>query len=594
MDIALLWRGRQRFVLFDAAYGDGQRFEQILAAWRADPQRCEHLHYIAFTDDWLPGARRLPQRDARITLDLLTPPRGETRGATTGEAPDQAQSQSMCQAQIHMLSQLRVRIGAVFADNLVPELIAPLTRNLAHGAQLIGASLSEAQRQASALAGFSETGAYSSRNPRASTPHAHEPAPHARANAHTHAPDAHPHEPAPHARANAHAPAPDAHARRAIVLGAGLAGAAACERLCARGWDVTLVERHPQMAMEASGNLAGVYMPLLALDDNPTARLSRAAYRYALAYWEQLGGIGAVIEGDACGVLQLARSDAHAAQQRRIAARHQYPRDFAEWREAGDAGRYAPHGAWLFPQGGWARPASVCAVMLAACADRLHQRFGVGDTTLAYLDGQWQVRDVDGATVAQAPTLVLANGDGARTLAQSAHLPLAALRGQVTHLEPATLPPVPTVLCGEGYLTPASHGLCSAGASYELDADPHLRADSQQANLARLAAMLGQPDLLHAQPLRGRVGFRSVAPDRLPLVGAMPVADTDARIERLRDVPRQPGLYALLGYASRGLIWAPLAAELLAAQLDGEPLPLEAALLDALDPGRFLRRARTR
>jgi tRNA 5-methylaminomethyl-2-thiouridine biosynthesis bifunctional protein len=57
-------------------------------------------------------------------------------------------------------------------------------------------------------------------------------------------------------------------------------------------------------------------------------------------------------------------------------------------------------------------------------------------------------------------------------------------------------------------------------------------------------------------------------------------------------VPRYPGLYGLLGYASRGLTWAPLAAELLAASLEGEPLPLESSLVDALDPARFVLRAR--
>ena len=62
--------------------------------------------------------------------------------------------------------------------------------------------------------------------------------------------------------------------------------------------------------------------------------------------------------------------------------------------------------------------------------------------------------------------------------------------------------------------------------------------------------------------------------------------------ERLRDVPRHPGLYGFLGYASRGLIWAGLGAELLAAQIEGEPLPLEANLVDALDPARFVLRAR--
>ena len=93
-------------------------------------------------------------------------------------------------------------------------------------------------------------------------------------------------------------------------------------------------------------------------------------------------------------------------------------------------------------------------------------------------------------------------------------------------------------------------------------------------------------------PLRGRVGFRCVAPDRLPLVGRLPDFAAAGATERLRDVPRHPGLHGLLGYASRGLIWAPLAAELLASMLEGEPLPLEVALVDGLDPARFVLRAR--
>jgi tRNA 5-methylaminomethyl-2-thiouridine biosynthesis bifunctional protein len=59
-------------------------------------------------------------------------------------------------------------------------------------------------------------------------------------------------------------------------------------------------------------------------------------------------------------------------------------------------------------------------------------------------------------------------------------------------------------------------------------------------------------------------------------------------------VPRHAGLHALLGLASRGLTWAPLAAELLAAQMSGEPLPLERDLCATLDPARFaLQRHRT-
>jgi tRNA 5-methylaminomethyl-2-thiouridine biosynthesis bifunctional protein len=153
---------------------------------------------------------------------------------------------------------------------------------------------------------------------------------------------------------------------------------------------------------------------------------------------------------------------------------------------------------------------------------------------------------------------------------------------------------LPLVLCREAYLTPAVNGWHSLGASYDDDADPALRASSQRDNLDKIRSLLADPQIGVDAPLAGRVGFRCVAPDRLPLVGELPEAGAGGSIERLREVPRQPGLYGLLGYASRGLCWAPLAAELLACRLDGEPLPLEADLATALDPARFVLRARRR
>ena len=57
---------------------------------------------------------------------------------------------------------------------------------------------------------------------------------------------------------------------------------------------------------------------------------------------------------------------------------------------------------------------------------------------------------------------------------------------------------------------------------------------------------------------------------------------------QLTDLPRCPGLYCASAYASRGLVWAALAGEMLASLIEGEPLPLEGDLADALDPGRFV------
>jgi tRNA 5-methylaminomethyl-2-thiouridine biosynthesis bifunctional protein len=390
--------------------------------------------------------------------------------------------------------------------------------------------------------------------------------------------------------------------RRAVVIGAGLAGSSAAHRLCARGWQVTLIERHAQPAQEASGNLAGIFMPLLSKDDNIPTRLSRAAYLFALREWRRLGGVGRAFEGADCGVLQLARDGRHAGVQQEALATWSYPQEYARWADAHEAsaliGAATPHGGWLFEQGGWARPSSLCEAMLAACGERLQRVFCTEAVNLQRVDGEWQVRSADGALIAQAPTVILASGAAANNIEQAAELPLFKLRGQVTHLSLDVAPPqLPLVVCREAYVTPPANGIVCAGATYDNDDDPQLRADSQLENLTRLAEIIPGDDvaaLSRTAPLSGRVGFRCAAPDRLPLAGALPDYPNTGRAEFLPDVPRHPGLHCLLGYASRGLIWAPLMAELLVSQLEHTPPPLEASLVEALDPARFLLKQRRR
>ena len=128
---------------------------------------------------------------------------------------------------------------------------------------------------------------------------------------------------------------------------------------------------------------------------------------------------------------------------------------------------------------------------------------------------------------------------------------------------------------------PPIDGISVTGASFDLDdEDRAMRTDSHAGNLERLERLVpGAARGLDPANLGGRVGFRTVAHDRLPLVGA------------LGDVP---GLYGAFAYGSRGLLWAGLGAELLASLIDGGPLPLEGELADALAPGRFALRARRR
>jgi tRNA 5-methylaminomethyl-2-thiouridine biosynthesis bifunctional protein len=573
-----------RHVILAMDFGRGDHF---LATWAA----CTgELHYIAIAPQmpaaidiadpqlralWplaLPGVHRIVLDGGRVTLDLMV---------GTLEA---------------MLPQIVARVDAFHLPAAIGAQLAPrtlartLARLAAPGATLLAQAPDEMLVWALTAAGFACQVA-----PQAMTAAQAGVAP-AAAAAGTRT-DGVPDICAVFASRHALPPAPPEPVRRAVVIGAGVAGSAVCQRLCARGCEVTLIERHDGPAQEASGNLAGIFMPLLSKDDNIPTRLSRAAYLFALREWQRMGGVGTAFKGAGCGVLQLARDADHARVQREVVEHGHYPPQYVRWLDAPAAGALlgsaTPHGGWLFGQGGWARPSSLCQAMLAACGARLRRVFCAEALTLARVDGEWQVRAADGALLAQAPTLILANGTGATRLAQAAELPLSSLRGQVTHLAPERVPAQSLVVCREAYVTPPSDGVICAGATYGTDDDPNLRPACQQENLARLAEILDGVAVADV-PLAGRVGFRCAAPDRLPLAGPLPDYASAGRLEQLSDVPRHPGLYGLLGYASRGLIWAPLMAELLVAQLEGAPLPLEASLAAALDPGRFLLKQRRR
>jgi tRNA 5-methylaminomethyl-2-thiouridine biosynthesis bifunctional protein len=340
------------------------------------------------------------------------------------------------------------------------------------------------------------------------------------------------------------------------VIGAGLAGAAVCERLCARGWEVELHERRAEPAQEASGNHAGTFHPIVTPDDSLFARLTRAGFLYALRNWQRLDRA----RYDQCGVLQLARSDKEIdAQQKAVMG---LPPSYAQFVTREEASQHAgvpvaAPGLW-FAESGWIKPRTLVRAQLDACGERLHRNF---NSALAELP--------------RGKIVILANSAEAPKLCPVPHLRLRRVRGQLTYVPAEALEPPRTVVLRGGMVLPPIDGVCVVGATYDLeDDDAALREDSKAGNLERLRNILGVEVRAKTE---GRVSFRAVTPDRLPVVGKI--------VE---------GVYGAFAYGSRGIVWAALAAEIIAAELEGEPLPLEGKLVDALRPQRFIKRAEAR
>jgi tRNA 5-methylaminomethyl-2-thiouridine biosynthesis bifunctional protein len=242
---------------------------------------------------------------------------------------------------------------------------------------------------------------------------------------------------------------------------------------------------------------------------------------------------------------------------------------------------------------------NLVAALLEAARPGLYFRSGRTVNALVREKDLWLAVAPDGTPIAAAPVVVLANAHDAARLVPVA-TPLRRVRGQLTCLPPGSIEPPDAVMAGAGHLIPAADGSAVVGSTYDFENDdPEPSAAGHAGNLERLEQWVpGIAARLNPERLAGTVGFRCVTPDRLPLIGRLPDVEA-ARANAARyqspawDVPRLEGLYGAFGYASRGLTWAALGGEIVASAVEGEPLPLEGDLADAIDPARFvLRRAR--
>ncbi|WP_261533382.1 bifunctional tRNA (5-methylaminomethyl-2-thiouridine)(34)-methyltransferase MnmD/FAD-dependent 5-carboxymethylaminomethyl-2-thiouridine(34) oxidoreductase MnmC [Burkholderia multivorans] len=597
------WQQRRTFTIVETGFGTGCNFLATWAAWRDDPARCERLHFVSvekhpfsredlrraaahivanttisanvdeLADAWpplVPGLHRLEFDAGRVVLTLVF-----------GDA-------------LERLPTLVARADAFYLDGFAPsknadlwsiDVFRALARMADERATFATYSSSGVVKRALDEAGFAYRKVDGFAGKRAMLVG----------------------EYAPRWRMRRHEPPrawPNAATRRALVIGAGVAGCAVVERLAARGWNVTLIERHERIASEASGNPAGVFHPLMTRDDNVASRLTRAGFLYALARWRALEAGGHAFARSTHGMVHLAESADDFARMRDAFDALGAPSDYATLLDTDAARAYlnlpVAHGGLLFPHGGAVWPAALADAQCAAAGDRVQRMTRTEVARLERNGDEWHALDAHGRTLAQAPVVVLANAGDAVRLAGLRHVALQPVRGQLTLLPAGSASPLPCPAIGDGYAVPLDDGTLLIGATFEPDdVDPAIRVAGHAENLERVRRLL--PGLIDDVPaldtLRGRVAFRWVAGDRLPLIG--PLADEAQAVAnaralsgaKARDLPRMPGLYGAFGYGSRGLVWAALGAELIASQLDGEPWPIERELAEAVDPARFLIRA---
>lgn len=415
-----------------------------------------------------------------------------------------------------------------------------------------------------------------------------------------------------------------------IVVGAGLAGAAVAASLARRGWRVTVLDAGTRAATGASGVPAGVFAPHVSSDDALLSRLTRAGLR--LTHQQLRTRLREGVDWHDGGVLE-----------RRTSGDDRLP---ADWRTDG------PNESWhatperltalglpveatalWHARAGWVRPARLVEAWLASpgvtlqtgarvariapVADGIEPR--KSDGTGDFMPGgmpcrsRWTVLDVDGRCLAEGDRVVVAAGFESAALATGSRIPLQRVRGQLAWgrmgLVAGLADALPTApLNGDGHLIAhvpdAAGAFWLTGATFDRDRDDvGTSASDTGINLTRLARLHPAAHALltgvatttgtrrdtpeaamhrrqdappRSDGIHAWAGVRCASSDRRPLVGPLDPG-----------VPGGPWLCTAMG--SRGLSFAVLCAELLAARWHGEPLPLPVALAQALDTARVAR-----
>lgn len=367
------------------------------------------------------------------------------------------------------------------------------------------------------------------------------------------------------------------------IAGGGLASVCLALALVSRGQKVHLVCKDPQIASGASHNRQGALYPQLQSTFSAVSALHAHAFGFARRFYQRLNDQHFEFPHDFCGVLTLACTDQLALRQQKISQQPVFAdtmlQSFTRQRASEIAGLALPFPGLFFPQGGWIAPQQFCQAALSY----LEQQTGftvqfdceLREAAFDENSGLWQLTTNQG--LFQSTQLCLATGAALTTLAATAHLPVHLVRGQVSHVRCEEMTGLKTVVCHQGYITPADAIFSGqpehcVGATFDRSRQQAIELEEDNtANLALVNKVLLQPNWFNkAEVISAKAGVRATIPDHLPLAGAL-----------------TNNLWLLGGLGARGLLFAPLLAEQLVTEMCGEPSPLPRALSGLVSPKRF-------
>ena len=378
----------------------------------------------------------------------------------------------------------------------------------------------------------------------------------------------------------------------AIVIGGGIAGCSTAYALAQRGVSVTLIERHAQLAAEASGNLLAALYPKLGLNRNLANAITLQGFAFTQQLLQTLPTASHIF--DMCGQIQLGFNAREQAKQIELAQLYQLSLLSAE-QASETAGITLNSGGLYIAQAGWVKPTALCEALCSPPnISIIHTTVALSIQKQANL---WCVLD-DKQNTFEADIVVICNANDIKQFKQCTSAEITPVRGQINTFKQTTESmDLKTLICSDHYLSPAVDGWHVIGTTYAPnDMNANISDSDTRENLNALRTMSASIyQNIDISITQARVAWRSQTRDYMPLAGQL-LDEEKLRAKPPRynanpaDLPWLEGLFVNAGHGSKGMITAPICAEMIANLATKNTPDINRELASKLNPSRFLLR----
>jgi tRNA 5-methylaminomethyl-2-thiouridine biosynthesis bifunctional protein len=389
---------------------------------------------------------------------------------------------------------------------------------------------------------------------------------------------------------------------KVCIIGGGLAGCNLARAFSKRGFKSDIYEKNSSIASEASGNPAGIFSPVIAMEKTTFASLANQGFTALFNEIKQLEKMGYSIEWKQIGVHDARYDESEIEKFQKGISLLGIGNELVELSDkeytiSSNQNKFTARG-FYFNQSAWINPKSLCNALLDSSKENVNIFLNTKIDKIEKSENEWKVFS-NGKELSEIYDIVVfANSYQVDLSPYTSWIQLQKLRGQICYIDPTNMPVNfdSIIIHPNGYVNPIGD-MTIVGSTYDTIDDPNVDPKLNEKILTALSSFTPGISWENEKIIGAKIGFRAKAADQLPIAGQLPLYDDllqdykhiwKSRQKFYPTAKIESGLFILSGLGSHGFIFSHILAEYIASIANGEPSPIPEINSAAVHPARFI------